>query len=341
MNMDFKRKLPIPKEVKENYPLKSEWIENKNKIDLEIKNIFDGKSNKKLIIVGPCSADNIEAVIEYVKRLSVLQKEVEDKLILVPRIYTAKPRTTGIGYKGLLHQPNPEGKQDLLNGLITCRKLFMDVLESGMVPADEMLYPENHRYFSDCLSYVAVGARSVEDQQHRLTASGLDIPVGMKNPLSGDLNVLINSIKAARVPHTFLYRGWEVVSNGNPYVHAVLRGYVDQNEELKPNYDSATINRLLSLFEENKLDNPSVIIDCNHANSNKDFLKQASVVSSVIDTMKQDLNINKFVKGFMIESYLEDGCQAIGDNIYGKSITDPCLGWEKTAKLILDIYNKI
>ena len=337
MNMDFLRKLPTPKEIKELYPLSEELENKKVKNDEEIKAIFDNLSDKFLLIIGPCSADNEESVMDYMKRLRNIQEQVKDEIVIVPRLYTNKPRTTGEGYKGMLHQPNPLENPDMLKGLIATRNLHIKVLkETGFSCADEMLYPENHRYLSDLLSYVAVGARSVEDQQHRLTASGLNIPCGMKNPTSGDFNIMLNAINAAKQSHTFIYRGWEVVSHGNKYSHAILRGYVDEKGVSHSNYHYDDLVKLYELYSKS-LDNPAVIIDTNHANSSKDYLKQIDIAKDVLNSMEKDERINKFVKGLMIESYILDGCQKASDGIYGKSITDPCLGWEKTEKLIKDI----
>ena len=342
MNMKFNKKLPTPKEIKELYPLNEKLAEVKRKNDIEIQNVFNGKSNKFVLVIGPCSADREDAVIDYIKRLRTVQDKVADKIVIIPRIYTNKPRTTGEGYKGMLHQPNPLSKSDMLKGLISIRKLHMRALEeTGFSCADEMLYPENHRYLSDMLSYVAVGARSVEDQLHRLTASGLDIPVGMKNPTSGDLSVMMNSIYASQHSHTFIYRGWEVESEGNPQAHAILRGYVDKRGNSHPNYHYEDLVLLNNMYKESNLQNPGVIIDTNHANSGKKYEEQIRIAREVINSMKQNDEIKKLVKGLMIESYIEDGCQKADGGVYGKSITDPCLGWEKTEKLIYEIYESI
>ena len=338
MNMNFKRKLPIPKEIKEMYPVSEEGLLAKEKNDREIAKIFTGESDKLLLVIGPCSADREDAVIEYIYRLRKVQDQVADKIVIVPRIYTNKPRTTGVGYKGMLHQPNPNKDSDMLKGLISIRKLHMRALnETGFSCADEMLYPENHRYLNDLLSYVAVGARSVENQGHRLTASGIDIPVGMKNPTSGDLSVMLNSIRAAQGSHTFLYRGWEVESSGNPLAHAILRGYVDERGHSHPNYHYEDLQSLCEIYTEQDFKNPALIVDCNHANSGKKYEQQVRIAKEVLHSTRHSDDIKKLVKGFMIESYLVDGCQKPTDGVYGKSITDPCLGWEKTEKLILDI----
>lgn len=340
MNMDFIRKLPTPKEIKELYPLNENLKKIKEKNDEEIKKIFLGESDKLLLIIGPCSSDNEESVIDYISRLRTIQEKVKDEIVIIPRLYTNKPRTKGTGYKGMLHQPDPLKEEDMLKGLIAIRKLHMRAIEeTGFSCADEMLYTENHRYLSDLLSYTAVGARSSEDQQHRLTASGLDIPVGMKNPMSGDLTSLLNSISAAQHPHTFIYRGWEVKSKGNPLAHAILRGYVNKEGESTPNYHYEDLVNLERLYTNDNYQNPSIIVDTNHSNSNKNYLEQINIALDVINSMNKNDKLKKIIKGLMIESYIEDGCQNIDGGVYGKSITDPCLGIEKTEKLILDIYN--
>ncbi len=338
MNMNFKRKLPIPKEIKEMYPVSETGLLAKEKNDEEIKKVFTGESDKLLLVIGPCSADREDAVIEYITRLRKIQDKVAEKIVIVPRIYTNKPRTTGAGYKGMLHQPNPNKDSDMLKGLIAIRKLHMRALnETGFSCADEMLYPENHRYLNDLLSYVAVGARSVENQGHRLTASGIDLPVGMKNPTSGDISVMLNSIRAAQGSHTFLYRGWEVESAGNPLAHAILRGYVDERGNSIPNYHYEDLQALCEIYTKKDFQNPALIVDCNHANSGKKYEQQVRIAKEVLHSTRHSEDIKKLVKGFMIESYLVDGCQKASEGVYGKSITDPCLGWEKTEKLILDI----
>lgn len=339
MNMDFLRKLPTPQEIKKMYPLSEELQEIKQKNDEEIKKVFLGESDKLILVIGPCSADREDAVIDYIKRLRTVQDKVKDRIVIIPRIYTNKPRTTGAGYKGMLHQPDPNSREDMLKGIISIRKLHMKALEeTGFSCADEMLYPENHRYLSDMLSYVAVGARSVEDQEHRLTASGLDIPAGMKNPTSGDLSVMMNSIYAAQHSHTFIYRGWEVVSKGNPMAHAILRGYVDKRGVSHPNYHYEDLLLLTELYKKEGLKNPGVIVDTNHANSGKKWQEQIRIAKEILHSTRHNEDIKKIVKGLMIESYIEDGCQKVEEGVYGKSITDPCLGWEKTEKLIMDIY---
>ena len=338
MNMVFKRKLLIPKEIKEMYPISAEAAAAKRSNDESIRDILTGASSKLLLVIGPCSADREDAVIEYISRLRPLQERVADKIVIVPRIYTNKPRTTGLGYKGMLHQPNPQAQSDMLRGLIAIRKLHMRALaETGFSCADEMLYPENHRFLDDLLSYVAVGARSVEDQQHRMTASGLDIPVGMKNPTGGDLSVMMNALKAAQSAHTFIYRNWEVETAGNPLSHAILRGYVDSHGISHPNYHYEDLARLSALYAESGLQNPGVVVDTNHNNSGKKYEEQIRIAKEVLHSTRHSEQIRNLVKGLMVESYLEDGCQKPDGGVYGKSITDPCLGWEKTERLVLDL----
>ena len=343
MNMNFIRKLPIPMDVKEMYPASEEMTKIKAARDEEIKKIFTGESDKFLLVIGPCSADREDAVLDYISRLRTVQDKVADKILIIPRIYTNKPRTTGDGYKGMLHQPVPTENPDMLKGVVAIRKLHMRALsETGFSCADEMLYPENHRYLSDLISYVAVGARSVENQQHRLTASGLAIPVGMKNPTGGDLSVMMNSITAAQHSHTFIYRGWEVVSEGNPLAHAILRGYVNKHGQTMPNYHYEDLIHLHDLYAASGLSNPSVIVDTNHANSGKQYFEQIRISKEILHSCRYSDDVKKLVKGLMIESYIEDGCQKIDENdIYGKSITDPCLGWEKTERLILDMADAL
>ena len=338
MNMNFLRKLPTPQEIKVLYPLSDELKKIKEKNDEEIQAVFKGESDKLILVIGPCSADREDSVIDYIKRLRVVQEKVKEQIVIIPRIYTNKPRTTGAGYKGMLHQPNPLSSPDMLKGLIAIRKLHMRALEeTGFSCADEMLYPENHRYLSDLLSYVAIGARSVEDQQHRLTASGLDIPVGMKNPTGGDVSVMMNAINAAQHSHTFIYRGWEVISEGNPMTHAILRGYVDKLGRAHPNYHYEDLYELCNLYKESNLKNPGVIVDTNHSNSNKKWDQQVRIAKEIINSTRQNEEVKRLVKGLMIESYIEDGCQKADEGIYGKSITDPCLGWEKTEALIYEL----
>lgn len=340
--MEFLRKLPIPKEIKEQFPLPENFAKLKDERDSEIKRILSGTSEKLLLIIGPCSADSEDSVLDYISRLRKVQDSVSEKLLIVPRIYTNKPRTTGEGYMGLLHQPDPQEKPDLLKGIIAIRDIHIKTItQTGFTCADELLYPENYRYLSDILSYVAIGARSVEDQQHRLVASGLDVPVGMKNPTGGDLNVMLNSVKAAQGGYKFLYRGWEVVSSGNDYAHGILRGSTDENGKYKPNYQYDELAALCELYGDRKLKNPAVIVDANHANSGKDPFKQPEIIFDVLKSRRKNNNIKKLIKGFMVESYIVDGCQNVGGGVYGQSITDPCLGWEKTKKLIENLADKI
>ena len=342
MQMTFHRKLPIPKDVKAEFPLTERMAQVKAERDANIKAVFDGQSDKFLLVIGPCSAENREPVLEYISRLRKIQEQVSDKIIIIPRIYTNKPRTTGQGYKGMLHQPDPEAKPDMYKGLIAIRELHMTSLRDyDFSCADEMLYPENYRYLSDLLSYVAVGARSVENQQHRLTASGIEVPVGMKNPTGGDLSVMMNSIVAAQASHTFIYRGWEVTSEGNPYTHAILRGYIDYAGRSVSNYHYEDLLRVEELYQKSNLVNPSIIVDTNHNNSGKKYLEQIRIAKDIVHSRNQNADIKRLVKGLMIESYLEDGAQGIGEHTFGKSITDPCLGWEKTERLILDLAEKL
>lgn len=338
MNMIFKRKLPIPKDVKEMYPMTAELENIKKARDEEIKKVFTGESNKIVLVIGPCSADSRDPMLDYADRLKKVQDKVEDKIIIIPRVYTNKPRTVGDGYKGMLHQPDPSSEPDLFKGIVAIRSMHMEVLSrTGLSTADEMLYPENHRYLSDVLSYVAVGARSVEDQQHRLTASGLDIPCGMKNPTSGDISVMLNSIIAAQHSHSFIYRGWEVVSQGNEFAHAILRGYVNKHGQSMANYHYEDLMSLYESYTAKNLKNVAVIVDTNHSNSGKKYDEQVRIAKEVLHSCRHSNDVKSMVKGFMIESYIEDGCQKIGEGIYGKSITDPCLGWDKTERLIYDI----
>lgn len=342
MNMEFIGRLPIPQEIKAQYPLSEEAAAVKAKRDEQIRAIFEGKDPRMLLVIGPCSADRADAVLTYIEKLRAVQDKVSDKLLIVPRIYTNKPRTTGAGYKGMLHYPNPNEKPNLIKGVIAIRKLHMQSLtDYGMSSADEMLYPENHRYLSDLLSYVAVGARSVENQQHRLTASGLDIPAGMKNPTGGDLSVMMNAIYAGQHHHTFCYRGWEVKSHGNPYTHAILRGYVDATGKAFPNYHYEDLKRLAALYAEAGLQNPAVIVDTNHSNSGKKYLEQVRIAKEVLHSCRYDDEVRRLCKGFMIESYLVDGAQKVDGGVFGQSITDPCLGWEKTEKLIYEIADSL
>lgn len=340
MNLTYKRQLPNPDEIKNMYPVPENLAQIKKANDKEVQDIFLGKSNKFLLVIGPCSADREDSVIDYIKRLRKIADEplVKETLVIVPRIYTNKPRTTGEGYKGMLHQPNPEADPDMFKGIIGIRRLHLVALqETGFSCADEMLYPENHIYLSDLLTYVAVGARSVENQQHRLTASGIEIPIGMKNPTSGDISVMLNAIKAAEHPHTFIYRGYEVTSKGNPLAHAILRGYVNHHGEPHENYHYENLIFLADRYNKESFQNPAVVIDCNHSNSHKQYLEQIRIAKEVLHSMTEHERIKELVKGLMIESYIEDGCQKVEEGVYGKSITDPCLGIEKSADLIREI----
>ncbi len=343
MAMRYNRRLPEPEQLKGEYPLSVKLKAVKEARDREIRAVFTGESDKFLVVVGPCSADNEESVLEYVRRLSRLNEQVKDKLVLVPRVYTNKPRTTGEGYKGMLHQPSPDKAPDLLGGIIAIRRMHLRVMEeTGLTAADEMLYPENRSYLDDVLSYEAVGARSVENQQHRLTASGMDIPVGMKNPTSGDLSVMLNSIQAAQASHTFLYRSWDVTTDGNPLAHAILRGGVDKYGTCVPNYHYEDLMRLWELYQKRDLQFPAVVVDANHSNSNKKFREQPRIVSEVLHSRRHSGDVKSLVKGLMIESYLEEGNQPIeGERVFGKSITDPCLGWADTERLLLDMADKL
>ena len=338
MNLQLTRELPNPDAIKALLPTTPELQAIKARRDEELKAILSGRDRRFLLIIGPCSADRQDAVLDYISRLRTVQEKVADKIYIVPRIYTNKPRTTGDGYKGMLHQPDPQEHSDMLRGLMSIRELHLKTLaETGFTCADEMLYPENHAYLDDLLGYVAVGARSVEDQQHRLTASGLNVPVGMKNPTSGDYTVMLNAIMAAQHSHTFVYRGWEATSHGNPYAHAILRGYVNKHGQSQPNYHYEELIRLQQLYAQKELQNMAVIIDCNHNNSGKQYLEQIRITREVLHSRRNNAELETMVKGIMIESYLEDGCQKIGEGVYGKSITDPCLGWEKTEKLIYEM----
>ena len=341
-NMTFKRRLPVPKDIKEQYPLTAELSRIKNERDAVIADVFTGKSDKMILIIGPCSADREDAVLDYCSRLARLQEKVADRLILIPRVYTNKPRTTGEGYKGLLHQPDPEKDADMLEGVIAIRRLHTNVLaETGLSTADEMLYPDNYRYLSDLLSYVAVGARSVENQEHRLTASGIAVPVGMKNPTSGDISVMLNSILAAQHSHTFIYRGWEVKTAGNELAHAILRGYVNRHGEAIPNYHYEELEHLYDSYTAKGLNNIALVVDANHSNSAKKYWEQPRICKEVLHSCRHSANIKSMVKGFMVESYLEEGTQKIGEGVYGKSITDPCIGWADTERLVQDIAELI
>lgn len=338
MSFEFIKKLPTPDEIRNQYPLPDSLVKIKEERDAEIRDVITGASNKFLVIIGPCSADNEDAVCDYISRLAKVNEKVKDKLILIPRIYTNKPRTTGEGYKGIVSQPDPEKKPDFLAGLIAMRKMHIRAVEeSGLTAADEMLYPENWGYLSDILSYVAVGARSVEDQQHRITVSGFDVATGMKNPTSGDFSVMLNSVYAAQHPHSFIYRGWEVNTTGNELAHTVLRGATSKHGNNTSNYHYEDLIRLLDMYNKMDLKNPACIIDTNHSNSNKQFAQQIRITKEIMHNRKLNPEMHNLVKGLMIESYIEEGCQKVGGGVYGKSITDPCLGWDDTERLIYDI----
>ena len=342
MSFEFIRKLPTPTEVKNELPVPKNVAALKTQRDKEIADVITGKSDKFLAIIGPCSADNEDAVLDYTLRLKKVQEKVEEKILIVPRIYTNKPRTTGDGYKGMLHQPDPEKKPDLLAGLIAIRKMHIRVMEeTELMPADEMLYPENYWFLSDVLSYVAVGARSVEDQQHRLTASGMDVPAGMKNPTSGDFSVMLNSVVAAQANQSFIYRNWEVKTPGNPLAHTILRGAVNKHGQNIPNYHYEDLIRLASMYKTRDLLNPACIVDANHSNSAKKYIEQIRITKEVIHSRNHSEDVKDLVKGVMIESYIEPGSQKVGEGIYGKSITDPCLGWEESEKLLYTIADML
>ena len=342
MNMDFKRKLTIPAQLKEEYPLTRDMERDFQTRDRELKRILSGEDDRMVLIIGPCSADREDSVLDYITRLREVQEQVKDRILIIPRVYTNKPRTTGAGYKGMLHQPDTDQAPDMLKGLITIRELHMRVLrETGFSAADEMLYPENYKYLDDVLAYVAVGARSVENQQHRLTSSGISVPVGMKNPTGGDISVMMNSIFAAQHSHTFIYRGWEATSAGNPYAHAILRGYTNKHGDSRPNYHYEDLIFLHECYAGSSLKNPAVIVDANHANSGKDPFQQGRIIKEVLQSRNYSRDVHDLVKGFMVESYIEDGNQKIGCGVYGKSITDACLGWEKSRQLIFDMAEMV
>ena len=344
MSFEFVKKLPAPNEIKRDFPVPERIARLKAQRDAEIRDVITGKSDKFLAIIGPCSADNEAAVLDYTLRLKKVQEKIKDKVIIIPRVYTNKPRTTGTGYKGMLHQPDPEKKPDLLGGLVAIRKMHINVMEqTELMPADEMLYPENYWYLADVLSYVAVGARSVEDQQHRLTVSGMDVPAGMKNPTSGDLSVMLNSVVAAQHGHNFLYRGWDATTDGNPYAHTILRGAVDKHGQTHPNYHYEDLQLLNEMYAEKGLKNPACIIDANHSNSGKKHKEQIRIVKEVLSSRQHSDAIRKLVKGVMIESYIVEGNQKVGgeNHVYGKSITDPCLGWEDSERLLYDIAERV
>ena len=343
MRATFERKLPIPKEVKEMYPLTFEMRERVERRRAEVERIFTGEDSRLVLIIGPCSADREDSVMDYVCRLATVQERVRDKICIIPRIYTNKPRTTCLGYKGLVHQPDPQGKPDLIQGIIATREFHMRAIsETGFTCADEMLYPQNYRYMDDILGYVSVGARSVENQEHRLVSSGVDVPVGMKNPTSGDLSVVMNSIVAAQAAHDFIYRGWACESAGNPFAHVIMRGFSDAAGRAHPNYHYEDIMCVAALYEEHaELENPAVIIDANHSNSRKNPNEQPRIIKEVLSYEKHAPKLRALIKGFMVESYIEDGSQPIDGGVYGKSITDACLGWERSERLIYDIAEMI
>ena len=342
MSFTFVQKLPTPAQIREEFPLPEAFVNLKQERDREIADVLTGRSDKFLVVIGPCSADNETAVLDYVTRLAKVNEKVKDRLVIVPRIYTNKPRTTGSGYKGITSQPDPEGKTDFRAGLIAMRRMQIHAIEaSGLTAADEMLYPDNWGYVEDILSYVAIGARSVEDQQHRLATSGFDVASGMKNPTSGDFNVMLNSVYAAQHPHEFTYRGYEVRTDGNPLAHCVLRGAVNKRGNNTPNYHYEDIMRLIELYEKRELKNPACVIDTNHSNSNKEFRQQIRICKEILHNRRENREIRDMVKGLMIESSLEEACQKIGEGIYGKSITDPCLGWEDSERLLLEIAERV
>ena len=340
--MDFLKKLITPEDLAVQMPLSKELKAKKQKQDSELRAIFSGELKKFVLAVGPCSADRVEPVVDYTSRLGELQKQVEDNILIIPRVYTGKPRTIGNGYKGIIHQPYIGSREDMAAGVIAMRNIHLKVIEaSGLFPVDELLYPELVQYVSDLLSYIVIGARSVENQQHRLVSSGIEVPVGMKNPISGDISVMLNAIETAQNPHHFLFNGWEVISGGNEYTHAVLRGYVDANGKAMENYSYDNLKKIQVAYMNRDLENPAFIIDCNHSNSNKKYLKQKDIAEDVLDSMEKDVSLRRMIKGLMIESYIEDGNQPVNGDIYGKSITDPCLGWEKTKMLILEINERL
>lgn len=342
MEMEFIRVLPSPQSLMEDYPISHASKLMKMERDKTIKNIFSGEDDRFLLVIGPCSSDNEDAVLDYTSRLAKLQDKIKDKIFIVPRLYTNKPRTIGIGYKGMLHQPSPEGDEDMLEGIIAIRKLNVRVIEeTGLTGAEEILYPEVFRYLSDLLSYAAVGARSSEDQVHRMIASGVGIPVGMKNPTSGDLSVMLNSVAAAQHSQEFLFRGWEVRTKGNAFAHSILRGYVDAAGNSLPNYHYETLQQVIEMYGQRDLENPAIVVDTNHANSGKKFQEQIRISKDIVNSRNLNPDIKKIVKGLMIESYIEDGCQKVDGGVYGKSITDPCLGWEKTERLLLDLADML
>lgn len=342
MSFSYIQEMPSPERILAEIPLPKDLIQIKKARDEQIKAIFEGTSDKFLLIIGPCSADNEDAVCQYVEKIAKVQEKVQDKIVIVPRIYTNKPRTTGEGYKGMLHQPDPSGKSNMFEGIKAIRNMHIRAIrESHLSCADEMLYPENYAYLDDLLSYVAIGARSVENQQHRLTVSGIDVATGMKNATSGDISIMLNAIKAAQSEHTFIFRGWEVDTPGNPLTHAILRGAVNQYGTNIPNYHYEDLVSVIEQYEKRDFINPSIIIDTNHANSNKRYKEQTRIAREIMDNRQYDPKLKKFIKGLMIESYLVEGTQEIGNNVFGKSITDPCIGWEDTEKLVYEIAEHV
>ncbi|WP_165049653.1 MULTISPECIES: 3-deoxy-7-phosphoheptulonate synthase [unclassified Adlercreutzia] len=342
MAMNFKRRLPIPKDIREEMPLSAELTEKKELFDAQVARVLSGEDARKLLVIGPCSADREDSVLAYMTRLAKLAEEVDDKIIIIPRVYTNKPRTKGTGYKGLLHNPDPEAPSDLLEGVKAIRSMHLHVIEeTGMFTADEMLYPAHYQYLLDLLSYVAVGARSVENQEHRLVASGLSVPAGMKNPTAGSTSVMLNSIYAAQAPQEFIYRNWEVSTPGNPFAHAVLRGYIGLDGRTYPNFHYEHLERLTETYTSEKYRNPAVIVDCNHDNSGKRPFEQFRICKEVLDSCRRNEAIRGLVKGFMVESYLEDGNQPVDGGVFGKSITDPCLGWSKTESLVKELADRL
>lgn len=342
MPFSYIQEMPSPEEIFNSIPLPKDLAQIKKDRDLEIKRVFEGTSEKFLLIIGPCSADNEDAVCQYIERLAKVQEKVKNQIIIIPRVYTNKPRTTGEGYKGMLHQPNPNEKPNLFEGILAIRNMHIRVIrESHLTCADEMLYPENYAYLDDLLSYVAIGARSVENQQHRLTVSGMDVPAGMKNATSGDISIMFNAIRAAQINHRFIFRGWEVATSGNPLSHGILRGAVNQYGTNIPNYHYEDLVSVIEQYKKLELLNPAIIIDTNHANSNKKYKEQPRIAREIMDNRLYDKRLRKYIKGLMVESYIEEGCQKIGDNVMGKSITDPCLGWEDTERMIYEIAQKL
>ena len=340
--MDFLKKLITPDDLTSQMPLGKELKAKKQRQDSELKSIFAGKTKKFVLAIGPCSADRVESVVDYTSRLGELQKEVADNILIIPRVYTGKPRTIGNGYKGIIHQPYIGSREDMAAGVIAMRNIHLKVIEaSGLFPVDELLYPELVQYVADLLGYIVIGARSVENQQHRLVSSGIDVPVGMKNPVSGNIGVMLNAIETAQCPHHFLFNGWEVISRGNEYTHAVLRGYVADGGKAAENYSYDNLKKIQAAYNERDLENPAIIIDCNHSNSGKNYLRQIDIANDVLDSIEKDDSLRQMVKGLMIESYIEDGNQPVNCNVYGKSITDPCLGWEKTKDLIYTIHERL